>query len=433
MSEKTEKISDELNKEYNALTNTFPIEVFPKSIQDYITENVKSLGFNQDHLCCSVLSAFATAFGNMYHLNVKDGFVVKPIFWIIICGKAGDGKSHVMNLPFKAIRQLETKYRKDFELALKEHETNPDSSIKPKCKDIMMNDFTLESLLANHKINERGLCMFSDETMSFVNSFSRYSSSSQENNYLTMWNGNNVKISRISGGTYNISEVCINHLSGIQRSRIAEMYKGDRAKSGFLDRFLFCNPQTIRLNSLNNNHADPLVNKNFEKIFQRIFENYDTHELYKLIPYSPDSFNLACNFSASILERHIDNGDIFTSMARKLETYYHRFALTMELIDCYANDKIIRQVTLSSTEKAELITKYFENTGKVIRESTNDPKSKINGKELQLYNSLPNQFITSQALNLNESIGVSEPTIKRYLKNGDAYVKQAHGKYTKVT
>lgn len=433
MSNKTNKISQELNKDYSKLTNTFPIEIFPTPIQDYIKENVKSLGFNQDHLCCSILSAFATAFSNRYHLKVKEGFVVKPILWLIICGKAGDGKSHVMNLPFKPIKDLESRYRKEFEAALKEHEANPENTVKPKCKDIMMNDFTLESLLANHKINPRGLCMFSDETMSFVNSFSRYSSSSQENNYLTMWNGSTVKMSRIGGGNYSIPEVCINHISGIQRSRIHELYKGDRAKSGFLDRFLFSYPDLIILNPLNNRSANPLVNQNYDTIFQRIFEKYDDQNLYKIIPYTSEAFDLACDFSRSILSRHINSGDVFTSMARKLETYFHRIALLIELIDCYANDKNVREVSIESAQMAEKVMMYFENTAIKIREQAIDPKSKINGTELKLYESLSDQFTTNQALKLKETIGVSEVTIKRYLKNEEIYEKRGHGKYKKRT
>lgn len=428
---KTKFISNHLEEENRKLTNPFPDEIFPKIVQDYIIENVEALGFNKDHLCSAVLSAFSTAFGNMYHLVVKEGFIAKPLLWIIVVGRAGDGKSHVMNLPYQPIRNQENIYRKKFNAELIEFENNPEGKKKPICSEILMNDVTLEGLIAQHKLNERGLCIYSDETISWINSFSRYSSSSQESNYLTMFNGKSLKVARAGNGTFYVPENCINHISGIQKSRVHEMYAGDRGKSGFLDRFLFCFPEKIQLNPINDNMSDPIINRNYETLFQRIFDEYD-EDLFKQITYSRDAFNAMMEFDAQILNKHKDNGEVYTSMVQKLRTYFHRIALLIELIDCYSSDKKVREVSIASVQKSIKAIEYFEVNSVKVREMSNDPRTSATSLELSLYNNLPKKFNTKEAKALKDKLKTSIPTISRALRNDKLFEKIDHGIYKKI-
>ncbi|AGC76870.1 uncharacterized protein DUF3987 [Nonlabens dokdonensis] len=427
---KTDVILEQLDQDHSNLLNPFPMDIFPKSIQHYISENVNSLGFNSEFFSCAVLSAFGTALGNLYHLQVKSGWTEKPLLWIVVVGDAGDGKSHAMELPFNPIKSREKESYKSYKDQLANYQLNPQTEKLPRLKNTLMRDFTYEALCQEHDNNQNGLCIFADEIMSWVNGFSRYSSSSQEDNYLTIFNGKEIKLTRKGTGTIIIPSCCINLIAGTQKGRLHELYAGDRSQSGFLDRLLFSIPDKINKTALNNNTTDQKINDCYSNIFSNIFDDYD-NELGQIIPYSDEAFLRAQTFDKRIIDKYDNELTIYSSMAAKFRTYIHRFALLIELIDNYSNDKKVRDVSISSFEKATKLYKYFEHNGLKIRDRQSNKLTTATDSVKKMYKLLPQTFTTSEALKVAKDIKISSATAKRNLVHG-VFKKKGHGKYEKV-
>jgi len=275
-----------LKREQQINENLFPIDIFPEPIKDFVNEIERTLSSNKEYACNSVLLAFSTAFGNMYKIKIKEEFYQKANLWLVLVGRSGDGKSHVVDLAFKPIKKLESKINEQYNQNLTEWskiEDNPEP--KPVLKDYLLYDLTFEGLCKSHKDNQHGLCITADEILSWYNSFGKYSKSSSDlNNYLTIWNGSSFKVSRKTTGNIYIKESYVNVIGGIQKDRFKEFSNGNK-DSGFIDRFLFCYPDKFKVKKLNKENFDLQVSKNYDTIFQNIFEKYDKESSTIILDY----------------------------------------------------------------------------------------------------------------------------------------------------
>jgi hypothetical protein len=73
--------------------HSFPIEVFPKSIQNLIINAKETVGYNPEYLSAGILSTCATAIGSYVRL-FNGSYENPPILWLNIIGRSGDGKTH---------------------------------------------------------------------------------------------------------------------------------------------------------------------------------------------------------------------------------------------------------------------------------------------------------------------------------------------------
>ncbi|MFS4484222.1 DUF3987 domain-containing protein [Hyunsoonleella sp. 2307UL5-6] len=426
-------IIDGLDKDYRNKKNPFPIDVFPLVIREFIQEISRTLDLNKDFLCGSALVALSTAIGNLFTLKIKEGYNQKCILWLVIIGSAGDGKSPSMKLPMKPLRNFESKEYDKYILALKQWESIPENpDPKPEFKTRILEDLTFETIGKEHKKNKNGLCIYSDEILSWLNGFGRYSGSSEENNYLSLWNGWELKINRkTNGNNVFIKHSFLNVIGGTQRARLKELFKGDRKNSGFLDRILFCYPEDVLPIKLNKKKANPIVFSNYEALFKRIFELYNDDKFLTEIEYTNEAFDRACDWENEITQKYLNDEEALISMASKLKSYCHRIALLIEVVDNISLDKNIRSVSISSLEKSILLIEYFERTAIKVKEKGDSPLEGIGTNQKKLFQKLPSKFKTQDAIEIGTSLKISDSTIKRAIKNEKLYTKAGHGNYIK--
>jgi hypothetical protein len=426
-------IIEGLENDYRDKKNPFPIEVFPLVVTEYIEEISSTLELNKDFLSGSALVALSSAIGNLFTLKIKDGYNQKCIIWLVIIGIAGDGKSPSMKLPMKPLRDFEAQEHEKYVLALKQWELIPENSDpKPISKTRILEDFTYEVIGKEHEKNKNGLCIYSDEILSWLSSFGRYSGSSEENNYLSIWNGSEFKSNRkTSGNNVFIKEAFLNVIGGTQRARLNELFKGDRMKSGFLDRILFCFPEEVTPIKLNKKKANKAVFDNYQALFKRIFELYDEEHFLTEIEYTDDAFDKACHWENEFTQKYLNDEEILRSMASKLKSYCHRIALLIEIVDNIAQDKKVRSVCISSVEKAIKVIEYFERTAIKVKEKGNSPFEGIGKNQSNLFQNLSSKFKTQDAIEIGIKLQMSESTVKRAIKNEKLYLKGSHGSYSK--
>ncbi|OUS10451.1 hypothetical protein A9Q93_12925 [Nonlabens dokdonensis] len=432
MSKKTKKISEELHKEYNNLTNIFPIEIFPDEVKEYIEQSTRNLRFNKEFLCCSTLSALSTAFGNTYRLQVKEEWHESPMLWIVLIGNAGDAKSHVMKLPYSTLFKHEKENYLKYQLQQKEYElSTTESAIKPIFKDIILKDFTYEALCKSLDHNHRGLCMFQDEFTSFLGGFTKYSNESHESSYLTLFNGDGIKANRTSSEIKMVFDPFANLLAGTQKTMLKAFFKRNRNTTGFLERFLFCFPDKVYPVTYSNNLNDPIIIQNFECLFERIIELYDDN-LFTKLSYSTEASSYAQYLSKKLYKTNRLGEDISRALGAKLNIYLHRFSLLIELIECVSKDQKIRCVNVDSVKKAEKLLDYFLQNAIKVFENADNPFANLSKTDKDLFDSLPQNFTTAMFLEKATNLDIPKSTAEKKLRrNHGLYIKIRNGNYEK--
>ncbi len=87
-------------------------------------------------------------------------------------------------------------------------------------------------------------------------------------------------------------------------------------------------------------------------------------------------------------------------------------------------------VDTGSAEAAIELVEYFrEMENRVIRVSLS---GNLDKRQSELLDALPFDFRTSDAIDIGQSLGMSESTVKRFLKNSAIFRKEEHGRYTKM-
>ncbi|MCM1138610.1 MAG: hypothetical protein NC453_08575, partial [Muribaculum sp.] len=86
--------------------------------------------------------------------------------------------------------------------------------------------------------------------------------------------------------------------------------------------------------------------------------------------------------------------------------------------------------TGSAEAAIELIEYFREMENRVIRVSLS---GNLDKRQSELLDALPYYFRTSDAIDIGRALGMSESTVKRFLKNSAIFRKEEHGRYTKMS
>ena len=88
--------------------NPFPIEAFPKPIQEIIIATNESLKFPIDFTGASILFAASVAIGNSYKIKAPEGWISSAVIYIALVGKPGTNKSHPISFTLKPIQKIDS-------------------------------------------------------------------------------------------------------------------------------------------------------------------------------------------------------------------------------------------------------------------------------------------------------------------------------------
>ena len=128
------------------------------------------------------------------------------------------------------------------------------------------------------------------------------------------------------------------------------------------------------------------------------------------------------------------NEDYLKGFYGKLETYVVRFCLVIQVIRSFFDTRCSPSVIdEESVRSAISLAEYFRGMEKKAFSFISNRQDE--GKGMQLFNMLPDEFRTSDAHVYGNSLGMSESTVKRFLKRCCAngiLINPKHGLYQKV-
>ena len=347
----------------------FPIDVFPEDLRAFIEQLSHTLNYSKDFLSLSAMFTISICNGNTIKLKVKNGWVAPTIFWFAVVGEPGTMKSHPISTMISPIHGIDRSSKVVYDEEMKEW-TAIDKDRrprKPRFRQILISDYTLEALHDVHDFNKRGIGLYKDELVGFLNDMNKYRKGSDEQFWLESFNNKSYVVNRVTKEPIFIEDININILGTIQPNVLNHIVKEFNG-NGLIDRFLYSRAERDILpmsrKDINERWIkwwDELV-RNANQYFQYI-DNVST----KVITLDDDAMELFYQIDTDLINLQLSDG-ITSNMKgylNKMKTYIPRFALLMALFDLLSSG-MITNVNVSHMQKAQRIITYFIESAKVI-------------------------------------------------------------------
>jgi len=444
-------IKNEVDLEKETNTNSFPLKVFPKPIQQIIKETNEALNFPVDFMGASILYAISISTGNTHKIEIMRGWQENAVLYLSLVGKAGTNKSHPLSFAIKPVEKQDKKnflhFEKekeefDFVSSLTKSEKEKEgfeTTQKPVWKQTLISDFTPEALAEVHKNNLRGIGVYSDELASWYKNFNRYNNGSEEQLWLSNWSRKPWRINRASNEPKFIDKPFISVIGTIQPKVLNELAK-NRTENGFLDRLLFAAPDNLVKNYWSEVELNPHIEKQWETIISRIINlpmsEDELKEIEpKILKLSPEAKRCLFDWQRRQTDKSNkaeNNGK--KGVYSKMEMYAARFALILEIgyFSCKESDK--HDIGLRAVEGAIKLVEYFSKMAFKVHSiiSSTNPFDDLPSDKQSLYNSLPNSFTTKEGVKIAVEMKIAERTFKDFLTKKNLFEKPKRGHYEKI-
>jgi hypothetical protein len=225
-----------------APADAFPVGVFPEPIANYVSQAAETYNIPMSFLGSAVIGVAAAIAGNRCELEVKAHHRERLIFWMILIGDPGSGKSGAIDLVRRPIDVIQRRYAATHTEELTQWEALPKAEQRTTPKPMMRSAYTANATfeaVVQMVASVPGLAVISDELASWIHGFVRYQSGgSSRPDWLAAWSASVLKSDRkMSGSTY-VERHCINVLGGLQPDLLPTLRNENGLNDGSLDRAL---------------------------------------------------------------------------------------------------------------------------------------------------------------------------------------------------
>ena len=449
--EDAKNLESKLKEKANNLPkNTFPIEVFPKQIQDIIMDLNRYLKFPIDFSGVSILYTTSLSVGNTHKVKIKNGWVESCVIYACLVGKAGTNKSHPLSFAINPVLEKDKESYQTFllekenylqanSISKKEREEKGlDEPKPPVLEKFIISDYTPEAVSTIHLNNRRGIGVYIDELAGWFKNFNRYNKGSEQEQWLSNWSGKPIISDRKTGNPVYIDSPCISVIGTIQNDILEEISKDARDSNGFIDRILFAIPDRLQKEYWTEEEIPQQTIEYYNTIICRLLDlQFDTTTLESaLLTISPTAKSILFDWQRDNTDRiNNQSNDKVASMYSKLDVYIIRFSLILQMLRwaCGEGGKtVIEEITANN---AIILTEYFrtnaEKVHRILSEST--PFDRLPKDKQKIYEALPMEsFQTNIGIKIAENLGMKERSFKNWLNDNKLFTKVSYGIYEKV-
>tara|TARA_R100000935_G_scaffold21876_4_gene40473 strand:- start:20891 stop:22192 length:1302 start_codon:yes stop_codon:yes gene_type:complete len=424
-----EDLSRAIDSEMHTIANGFPLEVFPDAIQKLIHSAKITKGFDKDYFSAGVLSVCATAIGNSVHLN-NGSYKSKPILWLSIIGSPGTGKTHPLNFAKEPLKTTDDQSYIEYQSLMQEFEQRDKEAKgkKPSFGKFILMDFTPEMLAQSLQYNPKGVLVFQDELMGWINSFDKYKKGNDQQMYLEIFNGNELTVDRVTKEPIRIAQTNVNILGGMQPKIVKQLAGNNRSEDGFLDRFLFVYPEKLEPNLFTGVDIPEAHKENYKRLINNLLEA--PQQTIKTDTSNIEVFKQWQHQKAT----ECYNDTLERSIQAKMETYVWRLALIIEMMQQAVTGSFNISLQNENLEKAIRLVEYFRLNALRVHDKimTKNPLEDLSTNQQDLYKALPNEFKRADVLPLFEQYEVKGGAIARYLNRNELFKNFKYAHYKKL-
>lgn len=404
----------------------FTLEMMPESLQPWIKDIAYRRQCPMDFVAIPAILMFASLIGASCTIkpHEKDDWTVVPNLWGGILGDPGTLKSPVCGEVLFPLAYLESKAKEDYITKKMRYEAEKitflevKSSFERKIKDIIdpkdkspekdfsslteelashlkkaplepgftrykVSDTTIEKMHEILSQNPRGILVFRDELMGFLESWEKKGHELDRSFYLEAWNGDkSYTIDRIGRGMVLAENVCVSILGTTQPDKISTYLNKAIKKldnDGLLQRFQLLIYPDKKPWKLVDEYPDALAKDQVFEICKTIdsmvFADYGAQTSKPLYEgqYTIPSFRFSIEAQTffhdwlKTLQDKIDSKDhpIILQHLSKYRSLMPSLALIFHVVDL-ADGAKERDVALSSVQKAAAWCTYLESHARRI-------------------------------------------------------------------
>ncbi|MDL2224057.1 DUF3987 domain-containing protein [Bacteroidales bacterium OttesenSCG-928-M06] len=434
----------------------YPVQVFPHQIQDIIYATGECLNYPIDYIAASLCFVLSVGIGNTHVAKLKEGWSERAILYIALIGRPGVNKSHPLSFAFHPLFEHDAKNAVTFKKEIKEYEQLLYLSRKereeqgiselpnePVLKKFVVSDITPESLAFIHENNKRGICLYTDELASWFKNFNRYTKGSEEQFWLSLYNGKPIILDRRgSKNSVSVKNSFIGVIGTIQHGVLREMAKGERNQNGFLDRILFVLPNNLEKQYWSEQHLSRHVIPTWNNLMQKLInQEYLTDDNGDIIPvelyFQEDARKRLYDWQRENTDQcNREINETLMGIYSKLEIYAIRFCLILQVARWLCGEVSKDSIDLVSVEGAIELVGYYQKTARKVQQiiASSATLEQLPSDKQRLYNALPSDFSTAEGIQVASLFSISADSFKRMLsdfKDGllDNY---KHGRYRKL-
>jgi hypothetical protein len=375
---------------YNEMDNSFfddllnirfPLEVFPSPIVDIVRDFNNNLYFPVDYIAPSILFTASVALGKSAKINLKDGWSEFGNLFIALVGGPGRTKSHPLVNAIRPLTEIDS-LNNNLYIEQKKVYMNkgPAENISdpPILKQFLVNDITLESLYKVHSQNPNGIGVHKDELLSWIREMDRYRRGADEQAWNSIFSNVSVRINRATDDPLFINDPMVSLIGTIQPGILSQFISESRQSSGFIDRVLFCYPDSFKTNKWNKDGISDITESTYRSIIDKLLslsgnapvilhlsagasllweEFYNNNQLNKNDPNIPDSIK---------------------GIYAKMDSYVPRLALILQALYWASDSGSLSEIEEKAMQGAIDLSKYFIHCAIKAR-------SKVNNNSQNLY------------------------------------------------
>ncbi|KLV30443.1 YfjI family protein [Priestia megaterium] len=405
ISEDVDVFAQELKKEAQTLTLqgtvSFPVSLFPKPIEQFVTDTAKALSCPPDFVAMGVLVCTSVAIGNGATIQIKNSWVEGASLYCGIIAEPGSAKTPAINKALKPLFELQERNFEEYNSLQFQYELEKDNyeielerwkqDVKgkkkfkveekpilpktPALQQIITMDSTMEALQDTLLSNKRGILKLHDELLGFVKGMNQYRAGADRQYFLSIWSNEPIIINRKGKDPVRIPKPFVSILGGIQPDMIEEIVKTGRegiANDGFIDRFLFCYPDPVPANWTDEDVSDDVVNRYCE-IINRIY--YSLNEETPTVIHFNDKAKALYTMWYDETERETTAAGFSSTLKnvwKKIKGLHSRILLIMFMLKWANNPQRIKlnSVDEESVMYTNYIMDYFKSQARKVFQFT---------------------------------------------------------------
>lgn len=189
----------------------FPAHLLPDVVQQYVAEHAAAIGIDDAYVAVPMLPVLAALIGQSRAIYIKRNFTLPSILWAVTIGDVSRGKTpgwEAATAPADSIehslhqlmKQADAEHLKQLE-AFERGELTTKPKKEKQSQQLVVNDFTMETLIDIHQYNNR-LLLSIDELAAWVRSMDQYRGGKGRDveNWLSIYNGGKIQVNRKTDG-----------------------------------------------------------------------------------------------------------------------------------------------------------------------------------------------------------------------------------------
>ena len=442
------KAIDNAMNQQTAITNPFPIDVFPLSFRDLATDLNNSLMFPIDYVGTAILTAVATAVGTTAKVRVKNNWFEYASIYSCVIGNAGANKTHPINLMFNPIRELDKQRHDEFTQKIKlyaeygklskaeKEEATP--LPEPILSKSLLTNFTPEVLNKRLAENIRGCTVISDEMATFFESMNQYSKGDQIGVYLSFWSNQPTTIDRIGNPIpLFITNPYLSIIGGLQPRMLSSAFPIQKLNNGFFQRFLFAFPESNLKQPINDIENNEAIYNKYKDFIQDYINTSSVIEVdgkieSKVLNWTPEAKTFFYNWQSENCGIVNENqNSIKGEIASKYDNHFIRLSLLLQLMFDPKSDNI----EITAVKGAKALCEYYMNCAFKVLAVIQNPieyLQTLTQNKKDFYKTVNETFTTAEAVTIGLRFEFLERRVKEFLNDTVLFKKVKHGTYKKT-